>query len=233
MTTSTKKIIVNSLSSSRIVGACLLPLIFKTVSIPALCIFLIFLFITDFLDGFLARRWHVQTVGGSLLDPVGDKLLAVMCIFSLIASHKYLLFLLLSECLIAILNSLRFANGDKVNLAIIGKAKTWVLSITLIFASINYFNPTLIVGIFNSFGLKFSNLVITNEIVNTLTFITLGMELATLFMYFTDALKGHKNIKKDKTKKVDLKKLLIRLFDEEMYKKDKDKTFKEIINSME
>ena len=31
--------------------------------------------VTDFLDGFFARRWHQQTALGAYLDPVADKLL--------------------------------------------------------------------------------------------------------------------------------------------------------------
>jgi phosphatidylglycerophosphate synthase len=31
--------------------------------------------VTDFLDGYLARRWHVESVLGAFLDTTADKLL--------------------------------------------------------------------------------------------------------------------------------------------------------------
>lgn len=38
---------------------------------------------TDCLDGFLARRYHWQSVLGSFLDPLADKLLIATCFISL------------------------------------------------------------------------------------------------------------------------------------------------------
>lgn len=36
--------------------------------------------ITDFLDGRLARRWNVVSSFGTIIDPIGDKALALACI---------------------------------------------------------------------------------------------------------------------------------------------------------
>lgn len=35
--------------------------------------------VTDFLDGFIARRWNLKSVVGSIIDPMADKLLMVVC----------------------------------------------------------------------------------------------------------------------------------------------------------
>lgn len=35
--------------------------------------------ITDFLDGFIARRWNLRSVVGSIIDPLADKMLMMVC----------------------------------------------------------------------------------------------------------------------------------------------------------
>lgn len=39
--------------------------------------------ITDFLDGFLARRWDVSTDFGRMIDPIADKLLVAGCLIAI------------------------------------------------------------------------------------------------------------------------------------------------------
>lgn len=39
--------------------------------------------ITDFLDGFLARRWNVTSDYGRMIDPIADKLLVAGCLIAL------------------------------------------------------------------------------------------------------------------------------------------------------
>jgi len=43
--------------------------------------------ITDWLDGYLARVWHQQTVLGRMLDPIADKLLVASCLLMLAAEE--------------------------------------------------------------------------------------------------------------------------------------------------
>lgn len=53
---------------------------------------LIFLFIlsalTDFLDGYLARLWHVTSDFGRMIDPIADKLFVAGCLIAFIAITK-------------------------------------------------------------------------------------------------------------------------------------------------
>ncbi|MBX6352134.1 MAG: CDP-alcohol phosphatidyltransferase family protein [Thermoflavifilum sp.] len=44
--------------------------------------------LTDVLDGYIARRRHLETQTGQLLDPLADKLMMVAVLFSLIQSHR-------------------------------------------------------------------------------------------------------------------------------------------------
>nr|WP_319513753.1 CDP-diacylglycerol--glycerol-3-phosphate 3-phosphatidyltransferase [uncultured Cohaesibacter sp.] len=43
--------------------------------------------ITDFLDGYLARRWNLQSALGRMLDPIADKLLVSVSILMLTNDH--------------------------------------------------------------------------------------------------------------------------------------------------
>lgn len=44
--------------------------------------------VTDFLDGFIARRWNLKSVVGSIIDPMADKLLMVICTTTLAISSS-------------------------------------------------------------------------------------------------------------------------------------------------
>ncbi len=41
---------------------------------------------TDWIDGFLARRWHATTRWGAILDPIADKVLITGAILGVLAS---------------------------------------------------------------------------------------------------------------------------------------------------
>ena len=47
--------------------------------------------LTDFLDGFLARRWKQETLIGALLDPLADKILIIACYCALFYSSATVL----------------------------------------------------------------------------------------------------------------------------------------------
>lgn len=82
--------IPNSLSLTRI---CLIPLFVAAYFLPyewgvyaAIAIFIICCF-TDFLDGFIARKYHMVTDLGKLLDPIADKILICAALFCVVATN--------------------------------------------------------------------------------------------------------------------------------------------------
>lgn len=68
----TMKIFVNILSLTRIV---MIPVLYFIPQVWPLFIAVNILFITDYIDGFLARKYGVTSETGALLDLLGDKLL--------------------------------------------------------------------------------------------------------------------------------------------------------------
>src|SRR5262245_9066860 len=46
--------------------------------------------ITDQLDGWLARRWHVESAFGKVADPLADRLMIDVCVIILVAVHHRL-----------------------------------------------------------------------------------------------------------------------------------------------
>lgn len=84
--------------------------------------------ITDFFDGWIARKFNVETVLGKLLDPLADKLLVVSAMVILVEKHRM-------DGLIAVIiivrdlgiNAIRLAaieDGIQIPSNIVGKTKT-------------------------------------------------------------------------------------------------------------
>ncbi|MCY4413507.1 MAG: CDP-alcohol phosphatidyltransferase family protein [Alphaproteobacteria bacterium] len=78
-----KKNIPNILSGLRIFSSVFLFYAFSVKGITMLLWTFLFMALTDFFDGFLARRWNCCTVLGAILDPVGDKILTNICLIGL------------------------------------------------------------------------------------------------------------------------------------------------------
>ena len=54
--------------------------------------------ITDWLDGYLARRWNVLSKLGQMLDPIADKLLITGSLLALVAADRAHLPILYPPC---------------------------------------------------------------------------------------------------------------------------------------
>jgi CDP-diacylglycerol--glycerol-3-phosphate 3-phosphatidyltransferase len=84
--------------------------------------------ITDFLDGFIARRKNIVTVFGSFLDPIADKFLVISALIMLLAMNRVnvlvVLILVLREMYITALRLLAIEKGLSVPVGALGKWKT-------------------------------------------------------------------------------------------------------------
>lgn len=229
MTKKTKVLIVNAITLTRLLGTFILPLISRKLNIYVLIISFIILFITDFVDGGLARYWSVQTIGGSLLDPLSDKILAVSCLIVFMENHLYYLAILIFELVILSINVYRTFHEENVKSNYIGKIKTWLLSVTLIFGAINLLKPNLLNDILKFININTDCLYINQEIVFISFIITGIFEILTIISYILESIKSKKK-KKYKHKFKPFKKILIRLFDTDSYESDRQVPLIKIIS---
>ncbi|MBP9682726.1 MAG: CDP-diacylglycerol--glycerol-3-phosphate 3-phosphatidyltransferase [Bacteriovorax sp.] len=84
--------------------------------------------ITDFFDGYIARKKNIVTVFGSFLDPIADKFLVISSLIMLLALERVhvliVLVLVLREMYITALRLLAMEKGLSVPVGTLGKWKT-------------------------------------------------------------------------------------------------------------
>ena len=100
----------------------------------ALFVFMIASF-TDFLDGYLARKWNVISNFGKLADPVADKLMQLTALYCLAADDRIPLFvpiaILIKECMMVAGGLFMLSRKVVVQANIWGKVATFVFIIAL------------------------------------------------------------------------------------------------------
>ena len=134
---------VNSLTMTRVIATLLLPILWKLLNPIALLTVVVLILLTDFFDGFLARKFKVQTLFGSIADQVADKMFGIMMLL-IIGIYKPLFYLVaIMEIAIAVINVLGGVRGARTNSSFLGKTKMWVLGAASTFAIIAIFDKQL------------------------------------------------------------------------------------------
>jgi CDP-diacylglycerol--glycerol-3-phosphate 3-phosphatidyltransferase len=92
--------------------------------------------ITDQLDGYLARRWRVESGFGKVADPLADRLMIDVCVVLLVVYGRLpwiALVILLRDLLLV--GGYRFVvpRGYEFEVSFLGKAATWGLYASLTF----------------------------------------------------------------------------------------------------
>ncbi len=145
--------IPNTLTFGRLIAAILFPVAYLVLPHPVSDAVALILFatasLTDFLDGWLARRWAQTTAIGKLLDPIADKAMvavALLAICGLYGAHWVILLpagiILVREFAVSGLRE--FLAGKKVDLTstLLAKWKTTVqmcaISVLLLSLYLNF-----------------------------------------------------------------------------------------------
>ncbi len=110
---------------------------------PALATFVFwFAAITDWFDGYLARKLNQQSALGAFIDPLADKLMVISALLLILTQHPDNNWLLFSSLVIIsreiFISSLRewmasLGRGDDVAVSFAGKAKTVAQMFALLF----------------------------------------------------------------------------------------------------
>lgn len=98
--------------------------------------------VTDWLDGYLARKWELVTVMGKFLDPLADKLIVMAALIMLIPLERvpaWAVFLILArEMLVTGLRSIASSEGIVIAASNLGKYKTIFQMVAIIALLLHY-----------------------------------------------------------------------------------------------
>lgn len=129
------KNIPNILTGLRIILVVISFVLFLNDSFSTGIILLIIAAITDFLDGYFARKLNAITTFGAKLDQLSDKLFEILiCFAGIIMGNRYLLITIILEAVflfIIVAKSKRMINWKSSTK--LGKIKTAALFLTIIF----------------------------------------------------------------------------------------------------
>jgi CDP-diacylglycerol--glycerol-3-phosphate 3-phosphatidyltransferase len=92
--------------------------------------------ITDQLDGYLARRWRVESGFGKVADPLADRLMIDVCVVLLVVYDRLpwiALVILLRDLLLVGGYKFVVPRGYEFEVSFLGKAATWGLYASLTF----------------------------------------------------------------------------------------------------
>ncbi|OQY18677.1 MAG: CDP-diacylglycerol--glycerol-3-phosphate 3-phosphatidyltransferase [Desulfobacteraceae bacterium 4572_35.1] len=98
--------------------------------------------ITDWVDGYLARKWEIVTVMGKFLDPLADKLIVMAAMIMLIPLQRipaWAVFLIIArETLVTGLRSVASSEGIIIAASNLGKYKTIFQMVAIIGLLLHY-----------------------------------------------------------------------------------------------
>jgi len=97
--------------------------------------------ITDQIDGWLARRWQVESDFGRVADPLADRLMIDAAVILLVLVHHRLPWIALAliiarDALLIGGYKLLMPHGYELNVNFLGKAATWLLYASLAFVMV-------------------------------------------------------------------------------------------------
>ncbi len=217
----TKKIIVNSLTLSRVVGTFMLPMLYSLLSAPVFLTVVATLLFTDLLDGLFAKRiFKVKTIGGAVLDMTADKILGFGVLVILSGMYPIMTIPLILELSIAGVNIIGGINGNNNKSSEIGRMKSMIVGLSACSLLLLGMYPEIINSINNVKLIDFLNFIQENK--NSVKDISITSTIVSESMVLRDySLKAFKS--NDKKIKLDeLKRLK-----EELLNKIKQKEFYE------
>ncbi|MDD3048853.1 MAG: CDP-alcohol phosphatidyltransferase family protein [Bacilli bacterium] len=158
-----KKVIPNFITTIRLIMAIIFPFLFLNGYILSSLIIFFIAATSDYLDGYLARHWEVESKYGRIVDPIADKLLMGLALILLtFVSNKLMLFLLIGEIIIALISIINYINNkNKMKVSFIGKVKTFPLAASIILCLGENIMPSLLYPLIFFIGITITLQTIT------------------------------------------------------------------------
>ena len=97
--------------------------------------------VTDQIDGFLARRWHVESAFGKIADPLADRLMIDAAVVMLIYAGRlpWVALLIPARDLVLLVGTpIVLGRGYEFQVNLLGKAATWLLYASLGFIMVTH-----------------------------------------------------------------------------------------------
>jgi CDP-diacylglycerol--glycerol-3-phosphate 3-phosphatidyltransferase len=107
--------------------------------------------VTDQIDGFLARRWHVESAFGKIADPLADRLMIDAAVILLVHADRlpWAALVIPLRDLVALAGTpLLMGRGYEFQVNLVGKAATWLLYAALGFVMVTHKGSTWPIWIF-------------------------------------------------------------------------------------
>ncbi len=123
--------IPNLLTASRLVGAFVIPGLFLSGNIPGAVIATAAFASTDFFDGKIARKYNGYSEFGRILDPIVDKVFAIVPAIAILPNMPLLTLNIGAEAAIAYINSKSYTTNGNPQSSFLGKFKTFCLFPTI------------------------------------------------------------------------------------------------------
>ena len=195
--------VVNAFTLSRIIGSIFLFPIYFNCGPKIVGIILTIFFLTDWIDGYLARKFNVCTFFGSIMDTVCDKLILIVSCAILCFINPYFIFSIICEVLIVIISAFNLTQENTAKATMLGRTKMWVLCMCVI-----------------------AGFIFSKEDHNLLNFLillpALIFEIFTICQYLFRLFDNKIVIKKERPKIKSAKDIKTMLFSPEFYDKHKD-----------
>ena len=182
MSEKNKIITVNTITFTRIIGIFFIPFAVYNFKTFYVALFIGILWLTDTIDGILARKWDVSTLLGAILDVFADKLLEIAVLSYLSTLKKMMIIPLMLELLTLITNFVFGALGANVKSSKYGKIKTVIVGFLTAIAVLS----------------TISSINILSVIIYVLIITTIIFEVITLTDYI---IKNTKHLKEKNNKK--------------------------------
>jgi CDP-diacylglycerol--glycerol-3-phosphate 3-phosphatidyltransferase len=97
--------------------------------------------VTDQVDGFLARRWHVESAFGKIADPLADRLMIDAAVLLLIHAGRLpwiALLIPLRDLVVLVGTPIVLGRGYEFRVNLLGKIATWLLYASLGFVMVTH-----------------------------------------------------------------------------------------------